>query len=156
MAPVSMADATGIVVPAQPAKPREQPGAQHMQTINPPDIVKPASNYAQGVLHSSGTRLVISGQVGLAPDGTLESGMAAQMERAWSNVFGILRAAGFDRRQLVKCAIYVTEPGQTALFREVRDRMLDGHLCATTYLQVAGLAAPGFLVEIEAEAVREG
>jgi enamine deaminase RidA (YjgF/YER057c/UK114 family) len=126
-----------------------------MQTLNPPDIVKPASNYAQGVLYGPGARLVVSGQVGVAPDGALETGMAAQMERAWSNVFGVLRAADFDKRQLVKCTIYVTEPGQTALYREVRDRMLGGHICAMTYLQVSGLAAPGFLVEIEAEAVRE-
>ena len=127
-----------------------------MKPINPATIVKPASNYAQAVIHAnSGERLVISGQVGLAPDGTLETGTAAQMQRCWSNVFAVLAAAGFEPRHLVKCVVYVTEPGQTALYREVRDAALAGHVCAMTYVQVAGLAAPGFLVEIEAEAVKE-
>lgn len=127
-----------------------------MKTINPTTIVKPASAYAQGVLVSnSGQRLVISGQIGIKPDGTIETGMKAQMERAWSNVFGVLAGAGFEKRHLVRLVIYVTQPGQVALYREVRDRMLEGHTCANTYLQIAGLAAPELMVEIEAEAVKE-
>ena len=127
-----------------------------MKTINPAAAVKPASNYAQGVLHAGvSERLVISGQVGLAPDGTLEPGMRSQMERCWSNVFAVLSAAGFETRHLVKCTVYVTEPGHTALYRDIRDAALAGHICAMTYVQVSGLAAPGFLVEIEAEAVKE-
>lgn len=127
-----------------------------MKQINPADIVKPASRYVQGVQHTQGgERLVVSGQLGLKPDGTLEEGMERQMERAWMNVFAVLNAAGFERTHLVKVTVFVTEPGQTALYRQVRDRMLDGHMCANTYLQIAGLAAPQFLVEIEAEAVKE-
>lgn len=127
-----------------------------MRTINPNDIVKPASKYAQGVAHkASGDRLVVSGQLGLKPDGSLETGMKAQMERAWANVFAVLKAAGFDKRHLVRCTIYVTQPSQVGLYREVRDRLLEGHTCANTYLQISGLAAPEFLVEIEAEAVKE-
>ena len=127
-----------------------------MKHFNPADIVKPASRYVQGVQHKlSGERLVVSGQLGMKPDGTLEEGMERQMERAWMNVFGVLKAAGFDKTHLVKVTVFVTESGQTALYRQVRDRMLDGHMCANTYLQIAGLAAPQFLVEIEAEAVKE-
>jgi 2-iminobutanoate/2-iminopropanoate deaminase len=127
-----------------------------MQIINPAAIAKPASNYAQGVLHRvSGQRLVISGQVGVRPDGAVEQGLEAQMSRAWSNLFGVLEAAGFEKRHLVKVTVFVTEPDRVALFRSMRDRMLEGHVCASTYLQVAGLASPQFLVEIEAEAVKE-
>lgn len=127
-----------------------------MKAFNPADVVKPASNYVQGVVHAaSAERMVISGQLGLRPDGTLEQGLEAQMERAWLNVFGVLAAEGFTRRDLIRAVIYVTVPGQVAVYRQVRDRMLDGHLCANTYLEIAGLAAPEFLVEIEAEAVRE-
>ena len=80
-----------------------------MKTINPDDVVKPASNYVQGVVHSAtAQRIVISGQL-----------------------------------------------GQVAAYRQVRDKMLNGHLCANTYLEIEGLAAPEFLVEIEGEAVRE-
>lgn len=126
-----------------------------MRIIKPADSVKPASKYAQGVVHGAGQRLVISGQLGLKPDGTIEHGLEQQMERAWNNVFAVLRAAGFEKRHLVKATAFVTQPGQVGVYRAVRDRMLDGHECAMTYLHVAGLAAPEFLVEIEAEAVKD-
>lgn len=127
-----------------------------MKLINPETIVKPASMYSQGVqIAPSRERLVISGQVGLRPDGTLEPTMRGQMERTWANLFAVLYAAGFEKRHLAKMTIYVTEPGQTALFRDIRDRMMEGHACAATYLQVAGLSSPEFKFEIEAEAVKE-
>lgn len=127
-----------------------------MRLVNPNEIAKPASKYAQGVLHAAGAeRLVISGQVGVRPDGSIEEGLDAQAARAWSNLFGVLKAAGFEKRHLVKVTIFVTVPDAVATSRVVRDRMLDGHVCASTYLQVAGLASPAFLIEIEAEAVKE-
>ncbi len=127
-----------------------------MKLVNPDTIVQPASQYSQGVLVGPvRKRLIISGQVGLRPDGTLEKTTRAQMERTWTNLFAVLEAAHFKKKHLVKMTIYVTEPGQTALFREIRDRMMEGHLCAATYVQVAGLATPEFRFEIEAEAVKE-
>ena len=126
-----------------------------MRVLNPDTVPKPASNYAQGVVHAAGAeRMVISGQLGVRPDGSVLAGLEAQMQQAWSNVFSVLAAAGFSKQDLVKATIFVTIPGQVAVYRSVRDRMLEGHLCANTYLEVSGLAAPEFLVEIEAEAVR--
>jgi 2-iminobutanoate/2-iminopropanoate deaminase len=125
-----------------------------IERINPDGVVKPASAYAQAVVHDAGAkRIVVSGQLGLKPDGTLEVGFEAQMERAWLNVFAIIEAAGFQKAHLIRATIYVTEPGRVAIYRRVRDRMMGGIIAANTYVQVAGLAAPEFLVEIEAEAV---
>ena len=127
-----------------------------MKLINPDTITKPASKYSQGVkLKTAKRRLVISGQVGAKPDGTMEMTTRAQFERAWSNLMAVLKDAGFEKSHLVKITIFVTEPGLTALSREIRDRALDGHLCASTYLQIAGLASPEMKVEIEGEAVKE-
>ena len=127
-----------------------------MKLLNPETVVKPASNYVQGVMHGAAAeRIVISGQLGLRPDGTLEVGLEAQMERAWLNLFAVMTAGGFDREHLIRATIYVTVPGQVAVYREIRDKMLAGHLCANTYLEISALAAPEFLVEIEAEAVKE-
>jgi enamine deaminase RidA (YjgF/YER057c/UK114 family) len=129
---------------------------QAMKLLNPETVVKPASNYVQGVVHgATAERIVISGQLGLRPDGTLEVGLEAQMERAWSNLFAVMTAGGFDREHLIRATIYVTMTGQVAVYRKIRDRMLAGHLCANTYLEISALAAPEFLVEIEAEAVKE-
>jgi enamine deaminase RidA (YjgF/YER057c/UK114 family) len=127
-----------------------------MKILNPDSVVGPASSYAQAVVHAgSAERMLISGQLGLRPDGSLEEGLEAQMERAWSNIFGLLEAGGFERTHLVRATIYVTVPGQAATHRAVRDRMLAGHIIANTYLEISALVSPEYLVEIEAEAVRE-
>jgi 2-iminobutanoate/2-iminopropanoate deaminase len=127
-----------------------------IKPINPPDVVMPASNYAQGVVHSAlAQRIVVSGQLGLRPDGTLEEGLEAQMERAWANLFAVLKSEGFEKHHLVKATVFVSEPGQVQRYRNVRDKLLGGHLVANTYLRVALLASPQFLVEIEGEAVKE-
>ena len=126
------------------------------RVIAPTDVVKPASAYAQGVAHAlSGERLVIAGQIGMTVDGKIVEGLEAQMEQAWRNLFGVLRAAGFERRHLVRLVIYMTAPADVPLYRAVRDRMLDGHLCPSTFIAVAGLAHPDLKFEVEGEAVKE-
>ncbi len=127
-----------------------------IERINPPTVVRPASSYAQAVVHSAvGRRIVISGQIGVAPDGTLADGLEAQARRTWLNIFAVLAHAGFEARHLVKVTTFCTVPGQVALTRRVRDEALDGLLVASTYLEVAGLASPAYLIEIEAEAVMD-
>jgi len=127
-----------------------------IQRINPPTVPKPASAYDQAVLHSAGARrLVISGQVGVTADGRLLEGMEAQLRQCWVNLFAVMKAAGFEKRHLVKSVIYVTKPGQIAASRRIRDEMMEGSTSASTYLEIAGLASPELLCEIEGEAVLE-
>lgn len=127
-----------------------------IERLNPEGAPKPASNYAQAIRHgAAGKRLVISGQVGITPEGKVLDGMEAQLRQCWANLFAVLKGAGFDKRDLVKTVIYVTEPGQVALSRRIRDEALEGLQVASTYLQISGLASPDFKAEIEGEAVRE-
>lgn len=127
-----------------------------MRLFNPGTIAKPGSNYSHGALFANdGQRLVIAGQVGIAPDGRLEQGFEAQSRRAWSNLFAVLEEAGMTKRDLVKVVVYVTLPGVTAQYRAIRDEVLEGHKPPMTYLVISGLAAPEMLVEIEGEAVRD-
>jgi len=124
--------------------------------INPDTVVKRASNYSRGVVHSAGAqRLVISGQIGIWPDGHMCDGLETQAEQAWHNLLAVADAAGFGREDLIRVTTYVTVSGQVAVCRAVRGRVLGDHSCANTYLEIAGLAAPGLLVEIEAEAIKE-
>jgi enamine deaminase RidA (YjgF/YER057c/UK114 family) len=124
--------------------------------FNPPTVVAPASLYSQAAEHSlTGRRLVISGQIGMKLGGILAEGLEAQMETAWDNVIAILRHTDMTVNDLVKVTVYVTVPGSVGVYREVRDRKLAGHAPASTYLEVAGLARPDLLAEIEAEAVKE-
>ena len=124
--------------------------------LNPPAMTPPSSRYSHGVVHGlRGQRLVISGQLGLRQDGTLADGLETQLEQCWDNLIAVLRASGMDVANLVKVTIFVTVPDAIAVSRGVRERKLGGHAPASTFLQVAGLARPDFLVEIEAEAVKE-
>jgi enamine deaminase RidA (YjgF/YER057c/UK114 family) len=126
-----------------------------MKLFNPDGTARPASKYFHGALiPAGGERLVIAGQVGIAPDGTLEQGFEAQSRRAWSNLFAVLAGAGMTKTDLVKVTIFVTLPDVTAAYRAIRDEVMEGHMPPMTYLVVAGLAVAGMLVEIEGEAVR--
>ena len=123
--------------------------------LNPADIAAPNSQYSHGVEHGPGRRLVIAGQVGLRPDGSLAEGLEAQLSQCWDNLVAVLRAAGMDITDLVKVTIFVTVPNAIATNRRIREEKLQGHAPAATFLQVAGLARPDFLAEIEGEAVKE-
>lgn len=123
--------------------------------VNPKNVAAPMSKYAHAVrIPAGGERLVISGQVGISPEGQVRKGLEMQAEQAWANILEILESQGFGPADLVKVTTFCTVPGKVAVIRPIRDRAMDGHLCAHTYLEVAGLASPDFLVEIEAEAVR--
>ena len=126
------------------------------RVIAPADVAKPASAYAQGIVHSGAAeRLLIAGQIGITPDGTMLDGAEAQMVQAWKNLFAVLREAGFERRHLVRLTVYVTDAKLIGLYRSVRDRMLEGHLVAMTFLVVQALASPQLVFEVDGEAVKE-
>ena len=123
--------------------------------INPTGIAPPFSRYAHAVETEPGARLLfISGQVGIRPDGTMCETEAAQHEQAWRNLFAVLAEAGLGARDLVEVTVYVTGRSGVPIFRATRDRMLDGHLVATTLVIAAGLAGVDWMVEISAVAAR--
>lgn len=125
-----------------------------MKLLNPDNITSPASNYSQGVVvPANARRLIISGQIGIDPDGSIVEGIDAQMRRCWNNIFAILAEAGMTKKDLARIIVYVTQPGVTATYRRIRDEMLEGHAPAATYLVIKELAHPDLLVEIEGEAV---
>ncbi|HIF10562.1 MAG TPA: hypothetical protein EYQ81_12505, partial [Sneathiellales bacterium] len=65
------------------------------KAINPSDIMAPFNNaYHHGVeVPPGGCTLYVSGQVGMAKDGSVPQGMTAQAEIVWQNLTAILRDA---------------------------------------------------------------
>lgn len=125
-----------------------------MRFFNPETVHAPAPSYRHGAVHAlSGRRLLVSGQVALKPDGTLVEGLEAQFDQCFANLVAVVRAGGMDVANIVKIVTFTTAPDAIAHFRAARARHFGDHVCAGTYLQVAGLARPEFLVEIEGEAV---
>ena len=125
--------------------------------LNTESMPKPASNYVQAVeMATPGRRLIISGQIGVTPDGNMLEGYRDQARQAWQNAFAALAAADMQIADIVAIRVYDVAPGDVAAYREIRDACLEGHAPASTYVVVAGLAHPDLLTEIEVEAFRQG
>ena len=120
---------------------------------NPDGVFPPGSRYSHAALvEGGGRRVVVSGQVGLTPDGHLDHDGEAQMEQALANLRAILSAHGMGPENVLKVTVFLTDREMVPLWREVRDAFFDSHAPASSLLLVAGLADPRFLVEVEAEA----
>jgi 2-iminobutanoate/2-iminopropanoate deaminase len=130
-----------------------------IKAYNPPGMAAPVSRYSHCVEAPASARwLHVAGQVGIAPDGTMKQGFAEQVAQCFANIDAALQGASMTKANLVKLTVFVTSssPETVTTYREARDRWLDSPTPpAVTYLVVAGLAHPAFLVEIEAVAAGE-
>ncbi len=121
---------------------------------NPPGAPQPQSRYSQAALiEGEGRRLIVSGQVGLRPDGTPVAAPEDQIDQCLANLGAVLAAHGMGPANIVKMTVFLTDPVLVPHWRRHRDAFLAGHAPTSTLLIVAGLASPDFVVEVEAEAV---
>jgi enamine deaminase RidA (YjgF/YER057c/UK114 family) len=99
---------------------------------------------------------VVSGQVPLDAEGRMVGAddPRAQTRQVFHNLQGALAAAGTDLAHVVKLTVFLTNMGDLADFRSVRDEFFDPERPpASSLVQVSGLVHPAFRVEIEALAV---
>jgi enamine deaminase RidA (YjgF/YER057c/UK114 family) len=121
--------------------------------LTPDTIAPPFGAYAHGVVVPAGRRLVVtSGQLGLAPDGSIPSDVGAQAAICFANIGAILAAAGGGPTDVVRLNAYVTRREDFAAYMAERDAWLagSGHLPASTLMIVGGFTRAAFLVEVEA------
>ena len=126
-----------------------------MRSLAPPTIAPPFARYAHGVEVPAGHRLVVtSGQLGLAADGSVPEGAAAQAAICFANLDAILAEAGAGRADVIRLNAYVTDRAHMAGYMAARDAWLAGvaRLPASTLVIVSGFTRPEFVVEIEAMA----
>jgi enamine deaminase RidA (YjgF/YER057c/UK114 family) len=120
---------------------------------NPAGVHAPGSRYAHAALvEGPGRRLVISGQVGVAPDGTVAAGGEAQIAQAVANLGAVLAAHGMGPADIVKMTVFLTDRALVPAWRAERERFLGTLAPTSTLLVVAALADPRFVFEVEAEA----
>ena len=120
---------------------------------NTPGVHTPNPGYSHTALVTGpGRRLVISGQIGMTPDGHVPKTSGEQMDVALANIAAHLAARGMALTNLVKLTVYVLNIGCIPVWRKHRDAFMAGHQPASTLLVISGLADPRFLVEVEAEA----
>jgi enamine deaminase RidA (YjgF/YER057c/UK114 family) len=129
------------------------------QAINPPAVFRSLEHGFSQAVMATGTRtLYVSGQTAWDSRKHLVGGadLEAQARQAFSNLRAVVEAAGGTLADVVAVRIYVVDyrPEKAAsvggAFREFFSADVKP---ASTWIGVASLADPGFLIEIEATAV---
>jgi enamine deaminase RidA (YjgF/YER057c/UK114 family) len=95
----------------------------------------------------------VSGQIPVAPDGTLPDGFAAQCRQVWANVTSALAHHGMDLSDLVKVTTFLSDRAYRQENSAIRREALNGHTPALTVI-IADIYDDAWLLEIEAIAAR--
>jgi enamine deaminase RidA (YjgF/YER057c/UK114 family) len=129
------------------------------QQINPSSVFRSRDHgFPQAVATSGKTTLYVSGQTAWDADRRLVGGsdLAAQAKQAFANLRAVVQAGGGAVSDVVSLRIYVvnyTPDKSEAIGRAFREYFASDAAPATTWVGVAALADPGFLIEVEATAV---
>ena len=110
--------------------------------------------YAIGQAFRVGDVVHTSGQAAVARDGSLVGvgDFAAQAEQTMTNLATVLEAAGSGLDRVFKVNIYLTDMAHFPAIVELRKRWFSPPWPADTIVQVASLALPELMIEIEAQA----
>jgi enamine deaminase RidA (YjgF/YER057c/UK114 family) len=127
-----------------------------LEIIQPEDLDEPKT-YSH-VIAATGNRMVfIAGQMSDDREGNLiaPGDLAAQARRVFDNLGRALAAAGARPDQVTKITIYVVghRPEYLPIIEEARVALFGDHKPTDTLLGVETLAAPGYLIEVDAIAV---
>ena len=128
------------------------PDAPRSQHFISPDGMQPGNGYSHAVAFNC-PMVVISGQVPVDAEGRLvgQDDPAAQITQVFENLATALAAAGSTMEQVVKVTVFLTDLGDLAEFRRIRDRYVSSERPpASSLVQVSGLINPAFRVEVEA------
>lgn len=121
--------------------------------LNPKSIAPPVGQYAHGVLVRAAQRtLYISGQIGVAPDGSLPPDFEGQARNCWRNIEAVLQEAGMSFDNLVKTTSFLTDRSQLLPNRQIRNEILGDRICASSGIVTQTLIGD-WLLEIEAIAM---
>ncbi len=120
-------------------------------TLSPTDIVDlNIPNYAHGMVVEGAAKWVhLSGQIGMAPDGTVADGFEAQCRQAFTNIKACLRDAEMTLDDVVMLRIYLIRQEDLATFRRIRGEVFGERIFPSTLLFISGLVTPALLVELE-------
>ena len=127
-----------------------------VEIFNPDAIRPPAGTYSHVARVPAGaTLVVIAGQVGVAPDGTLADGFGAQCAQAFANVDAALAAAGGGWSSVIQTMTFITRREDVPALREWRNTEFarlfpDARYPPNTLLVVSGLASEEMLIEVQA------
>jgi enamine deaminase RidA (YjgF/YER057c/UK114 family) len=126
-----------------------------LRRLIPAGIGAPLARYSHAVEVQAGARLLVcSGQLGLAPGGSVPESAEDQAVLCFEAIGACLAAAGMGFGDIVRLNAYVTERAHMAAYMAVRDRYVGPEPPASTLMIVSGFTRPEFKVEVEALAAK--
>ena len=123
--------------------------------IAPPDMKDQRPRYTLG--WRVGNHIYVAGQLPYDKDGNLvgKGDIKAQTRRVFEQIKKIVEAGGGTMNDIVKITVFVTDVRYREPYAEVRTEFFGPNPPASTMVQIANLAIPDALIEIEAVAVVE-
>ena len=120
--------------------------------IAPPGMKDQRPRYTLG--WRVGQTIYVAGQLPYDASGNLVGigDINAQARQALDNVRKVVEAGGGTMDDVVKLTIFVTDVRYREAYAEARSKFFGPNPPASTLVQIANLAVPGALIEIEAVA----
>ena len=145
----------GEVIPRE-ARSASFTGAHFIRHRAPaPGDFEPAT-YSQGIrVTQAQTILFLSGQVAYTPDGGVacRGDFKGQARGAYEAIKALIESQGGTLANVIKITTYVTDMSYRVDLAPVREEFLGKKGPASTLVEIASLAHPDWMIEIEAIAV---
>lgn len=126
-----------------------------LKLLNPETVHTPLGLYSHTVVVPSGTELIyISGQLGVAVDGSAPATIAEQADLVFKNITLLLQAHNLAPSSIVKLTTFMVAGHDGDAVRAARIKYLGAHRPASTAVFVAQLVDPAWFVEVEAIAAK--
>ncbi|GAA1559405.1 RidA family protein [Kribbella sancticallisti] len=129
-----------------------------LEIIQPDGLDRPTT-YSHVITATGGKLVFIAGQMSDDSDGNLvhAGDLASQAQQVFANLGRALSAAGARPSQVVRLGIHVVGHRREYLpiIEQARIELFGDHKPTDTLIGVETLAAPGYLIEIDAIAVTD-
>jgi enamine deaminase RidA (YjgF/YER057c/UK114 family) len=112
---------------------------------------EPVVGYSRAV--RAGDWIAVTGTIGLRADGTCPATAEEQMRQAMEIIISAVEALGGRRTDIIRTRIFVTDLALWQEIGRVHAELMGDVRPATTMVQVAALADPSAVLEVEADAV---
>ena len=121
---------------------------KRIHTENAPAAIGP---YSQAI--DLGEMIFTSGQIPVAPDGSVSSDISEQTRQALLNLKAVVEAGGSSFDKVIKTTVFITDMAQFGAINAVYSEFFSEPYPARSCVQVAALPK-GVSIEIEAVAIK--